>query len=308
MKDMQQLKEQLLVSVTDEHGFLETKDGIRLFYRYWLPSGKPKCAILFVHGLSLHSGSAPYGKDIALPLLRDYGAAVYAFDMRGHGLSDGVGGDYPRIDLVTDDLARQVDFIKSRHRKTPVFLYGHDVGGLQVLTFAGNYGTSISGSIVAGYAPTVRMDIFRMGKPGFGEQLKMTFMPLVNRGATISRVLTLDQYERRGGKDPDTQRMLKVVADDPLAVKAYSIRFYFGSGVRKEFENARKIKKPFLMILGERDQMFEPDPARRVLDEVASNIKSLRVLEDADHYGVVREAQKEIVLWLEKLEMAGLAK
>ncbi|MBV1769988.1 MAG: lysophospholipase, partial [Candidatus Desulforudis sp.] len=91
-------------------------------------------------------------------------------------------------------------------------------------------------------------------------------------------------------------------------VTAYSIHFYFGSGVRKEFENARKIKKPFLMILGDRDQMFEPDPARQVLDEVASNIKSLRVLENVDHYSVITEAQKTIVQWLEKLEMAGLAK
>ncbi|MBV1727487.1 MAG: lysophospholipase [Candidatus Desulforudis sp.] len=308
MKKLEQLKKQLLAEVTDNHGFLEVKDGKRLFYRYWLPDGNPKCVILFVHGLSLHSGSAPYGANIAEPVLRDYGAAVYAFDMRGHGFSNGVGGDYPKIDLVMDDLARQVEFIKSQHRKVPVFLYGHDVGGLQVMNYAGNYGTSLSGSIVTGYAPTVRMDHYQMGKPGFGEQLKMAFTPLFKRGATISRVLTLDHYERRGGKDPETIKMLKVVADDPLAVTAYSIRFYFGSGVRKEFENARKIKKPFLMILGDRDQMFEPDPARQVLDEVASNIKRLRVLENVDHYSVITEAQKTIVQWLEKLEMAGLAK
>lgn len=305
---MTPLQEELLAQVTDEHGFLETKDGTRLFYRYWLPAGKPKCAVLFIHGMSLHSGAAPYGRNIGVPHLLDFGAAVYAFDMRGHGFSEGVPGDYPRIDAVMDDIASQVAFIKSRFKKIPVFVYGHNIGGLQALTYAADYGTTISGTILSGYAPAVRMEYFKAGKPGFLEQLRMAFVPLVRRGAPVSRVLTLGQYRNSGGNDPEVERMLKVIEDEPLAVKSYSIRFYFGSGVRKELNNVGRIKKPFLMILGGRDQQFEPGPARRLLEDVASNIKSLRVLNDADHYSVVEKGQTTIVGWLDKLEKAGLTR
>lgn len=304
---MTSLQEELLKQVTGKHGFMETGDGVRLFYRYWLPEKKPKCAVLFLHGLSLHSGAAPYGDHIGLPRLVDFGAAVYAFDMRGHGLSGGVPGDYPRIDTVLDDIYAQVKLIRSHHgKKIPIYVYGHSMGGLQAITYAADYGTTVRGVIVSGYAPAVRMDFFKAGKPAFLEQLRMAFVPLVKRGATVARVMTLGQYRRGGGRDPEVERMLRVVEDDPLAVKAYSIRFYFGSGVRKEFKNVIRIKKPFLMLLGERDQQFEPEPARRLLEDVASNIKSLRVLEGVDHYGVVEKGQRNIVEWLDKLDRAGL--
>lgn len=304
---MTSLQEEMLAQVTDEHGFLKTEDGVRLFYRYWTPAKKPKCAVLFLHGMSLHSGAAPYGPNIGVPHLVDFGAAVYAFDMRGHGLSEGVPGDYPRVEAVMDDIRAQVNLVRSRIRKRmPVFVYGHNMGGLQALTYAAGYGSTINGAIVSGYAPAVRMEYFKAGKPGFAEQLRMAFVPLFKRGAPVSRVLTLGQYRNAGGKDPEVERMLKVIEDDPLAVKAYSIRFYFGSGVRKEFKNVPLIKKPFLMILGDRDQQFEPGPARRLLEDVTSNIKSLRVLEDVDHFGVVEKGQTTIVGWLDRLEKAGL--
>lgn len=303
---MTPLQEELLAQVTDKHGFLKTEDGTRLFYRYWLPEKTPKCIILFLHGMSLHSGSAPYGAKIAVPELLDFGAAVFAFDMRGHGFSEGTPGDYPRIETVMDDIAAQVNFIKSQFKKKPVFVYGHNIGGLQALTYAADYGTTISGAIVSGYAPAVKTEYYKAGKPGFFEQVRMAFVPLVKQGAPISRVLTLEQYRKNGGSDPEVERMLKVIEDEPLAVKAYSIRFYFGCGVRKELNNVGRIKKPFLMILGDRDQQFEPAPARRLLEGIASNVKSLRVLEDADHYGVVEKGRTAIAGWLDRLEKAGL--
>src|ERR1700690_1835475 len=60
-------------------------DGTPLHLRHWLPAGEPWATGLIVHGIGEHSGRyLRTGR-----LLAEAGLDVYAFDLRGHGLSGG---------------------------------------------------------------------------------------------------------------------------------------------------------------------------------------------------------------------------
>jgi hypothetical protein len=76
-----------------QHGWFDSCfEGAKLHYRKWLPPGKPKGIIIWMHGISAHSGRAIVldGKrKLDMPLqceswLKE-GFALYSFDHYGHG-------------------------------------------------------------------------------------------------------------------------------------------------------------------------------------------------------------------------------
>jgi acylglycerol lipase len=105
-------------------------DGARLFTRRWAPDAATtaKATVLLVHGIGEHSGRY----QALVSHLCSAGYAVRAFDLRGHGRSDGSRGD-TRFAATFGDLDRLLD--EERRGGLPLFLYGHSLGGLIVLAY-----------------------------------------------------------------------------------------------------------------------------------------------------------------------------
>ena len=78
-----------------------TQDGLSLFGRIWRsPSKNIKGVVNLVHGIGEHSGRyAHIGK-----ALNESGYHLAAFDLRGHGLSDGKRGFSPSLNHLMDDI------------------------------------------------------------------------------------------------------------------------------------------------------------------------------------------------------------
>lgn len=114
----------------------------KLFYRKFLPAGKPKAIVVFQHGIQTHSGNASVKKDgtkhqMALRAERmiKEGYALYALDMCGHGYSEGtrwfIGDSYKKN---VDDLVNFVNLAASFHEdKVPLFISGESFGGTLVI-------------------------------------------------------------------------------------------------------------------------------------------------------------------------------
>src|SRR5688572_21317022 len=84
-------------------------DGVRLFYRAWLPRGAATAgrAVLLFHRGHEHSGRLA---ELAAPFVAD-GLAVFAWDARGHGRSPGRRGypsDFAQVVRDVDDFARHL--------------------------------------------------------------------------------------------------------------------------------------------------------------------------------------------------------
>jgi len=94
------------------------------------PVSETKAVVCLVHGLGEHAGRY---QDV-MGVLLGAGIAVFALDLRGHGLSDGRRGHAAprsRIHSDVDALLRQA---REAWPGLPAWLYGHSLGGNIVLS------------------------------------------------------------------------------------------------------------------------------------------------------------------------------
>jgi alpha-beta hydrolase superfamily lysophospholipase len=125
----------------------ETLDHLPLYAQSWLPADQTKAAICLVHGLGDHSGrfSTHFART-----LTGAGYAVLAFDLRGHGKSGGPRGHLPSILSYLSDIDLLLAHARERFPDLPVFLYGHSLGGILVLSYALHRQPSLAGVIATG--------------------------------------------------------------------------------------------------------------------------------------------------------------
>jgi alpha-beta hydrolase superfamily lysophospholipase len=115
--------------VASEWQSFAASDGVTVWYRRWLPAGRPRDVVQIVHGAAEHSGR--YDR-FAQALVRD-GHAVYATDHRGHGrtrLRSGATGDagpdgWNR--MVEDEIAFS-QRLREAHPGAKLVLFGHSLG------------------------------------------------------------------------------------------------------------------------------------------------------------------------------------
>lgn len=109
----------------------EAPDGLQLFSRAWLPDGEPQEAVALIPGFGDHSGRhASLGEYLA-----EHGFAVYAYDLRGNGLSHGTRAHVDAFGDYVGDTAVFFDLVKARAPRERVTLVGHSLGGLIALAF-----------------------------------------------------------------------------------------------------------------------------------------------------------------------------
>ncbi len=122
--------------------FVETKDGVRLFYKDW-GQGRP---IVLIHGWPLN---ADMWEDQSLDLAAQ-GFRVIAYDRRGFGRSDQPfrGYDY---DTLADDLAALLDHLDLQD----AVLVGFSMGGGEVARYMSRHGGKRVGrvALVAAVTP-----------------------------------------------------------------------------------------------------------------------------------------------------------
>lgn len=122
-----------------QHGWFESCfEGAKLHYRKWLPHGKPKAIVIWMHGISAHSGRAIILDDgkrkLDMPLQCDAWLneeyALYSFDHYGHGYSEGLRWFVPTFEINRDDYISFVKMVTKDHEEgTPLFLSGESYGG-----------------------------------------------------------------------------------------------------------------------------------------------------------------------------------
>jgi alpha-beta hydrolase superfamily lysophospholipase len=115
---------------TRTEGFITSSDGTRLFYRRHAAAA-PKARILVIHGFAEHGGR--YLE--LLDALADAGFDALAFDLRGHGRSDGLRADLRRFEDYLDDTRAALEALTAG-TKDGALVFGHSMGGLIATHFA----------------------------------------------------------------------------------------------------------------------------------------------------------------------------
>ncbi len=123
----------------------KASDGLDMFAQSWSPDGKARAVVALVHGLGEHSGRYP----LLVEKLPPAGFALNAYDLRGHGKTGGPRVYAPSFEVLMDDIGHHLEQTRQRFPGLPVFLYGHSMGGEQVLYYVLRRSPSLAGVIAS---------------------------------------------------------------------------------------------------------------------------------------------------------------
>lgn len=124
-------------------GHFLSKDKLSLYYEN-MEVAKPKAAIIFMHGLGEHIGRyRQVFKDFS-----SRGYSCFGFDQRGFGQSPGKRGNVDAFTCYMDDLEAFIELVSGKAIGVPIYLFGHSMGSIIVLSYALTNRTPIQGMLI----------------------------------------------------------------------------------------------------------------------------------------------------------------
>jgi acylglycerol lipase len=282
-------------SVTDanhQEGRFSGAQNTNLFEQSWKPlSGPTKGVLIIVHGLKDHSDRYA---EVARKLTQN-GFAVYAFDLRGHGDSEGRRVWTDSFDDYITDLELFYDYVRKQEPNQPIYLFGHSMGGAIITTFVlkhqNLYTRPVEGMVLS--APAL--------KPG--EDINGFLIGVTKMlGSITPSLAVLDLDDDKFSRDPKVVQEMK---NDPL--------IYQGKGparTAKELlkaianiqEHMTDVTIPFIALHGTKDGLTNPDGSRELFKLAKAKDKSIRIYEGLYH-DLLHEPEKDkvygdMVAWL----------
>jgi len=219
-------------------------DGVPLPLRAWKADGRERAVVVAVHGMN------DYGMAFERParLWALAGITTYAPDQRGFGeaLDRGqwYGGDRMVQDVLT--LAR---LAQQRHVGVPVYLLGESMGGAVAIMAAARAEPGLLSGLVLS-APAVWGTGFRAAVALDAVMMLGTLAP----DATVPPL-------RVANPSTDDPAMLRRMREDPLLIHRTRMETLAGivDLMRDARAEARKVRVPTLVMLGDRDQHVPRD-------------------------------------------------
>jgi len=265
----------------------KTRRELSIFARCWEPK-EIKAVVCLVHGLGEHSGRYAH----VAKFLNESGYAVMAFDMCGHGKSDGIVGHAPSYEAMMEQISRLRGEATVRYPEIPIFLYGHSMGGNLVINYTLYRKPRVFGVVATGPAFKTAIEPpswkIAMAKAIYNV---VPFLPLPSE---------LD--EKKLSKDPD---VVRAYVEDPLVHGRVSVRLgidilHTGQWVMK---HAREFIAPLLIMHGGKDEITSCE-ASRAFAEKTKHVCTLKIWDDLYHE-IHNEPEKYDVLaflvkWLDR--------
>ncbi len=268
---------ELRTQFKEPHYLMNTTDNRILFLWLWEPHAQPrkKSAILLFHGITAYAG--PY--ELLVKPLVNRGFTVYGLDLRGHGLSDGIRGDYPSRERLVKDLCEAVSFVKERHEQ--VILLGHSLGVLSSIIALDSCLHKVAGAVLLSGARTVKLSATQ--NIPLVQKMKILLSSLIYPSKPVIK------YEREG----------MVGLDDPIFNFRYTLRFMRIMALR-QMEFPKDMQIPVFVGVGDCDELFSVEDCKMLFDEVPSDTKQFYVAEGGKHAEFQPGSWDPLGVWLEE--------
>ncbi|MGI6226584.1 MAG: lysophospholipase [Peptococcales bacterium] len=268
--------------------FIKTTDGLNLFAQVWEPKGEISAVTLLVHGIGEHSGRYEFLAN----KFNQESIAIFAFDLRGSGRSEGPRGHTPSYQMFMSDIDCLLKIVEERYPRKPKCLYGHSLGGNLVLNYSLKYNPPLCGAIVT------------------SPWLKLVFDPPLFKiilGEVMDKIWP--SFSQENGISAhhlshDSEVVRKYMAD-PLVHNKISTRLFFEATRAGHWalECSEKLTLPLLLMHGTNDQITSPEASKAFFENQGSNC-TLKLWEGQFHE-LHNEVIKEDVInftlnWLKK--------
>ncbi|GAB4581522.1 MAG: alpha/beta hydrolase [Anaerolineales bacterium] len=270
---------------------LKSWDGLTLHTHSIKPkNGSTRAKIIVVHGFGDHTGALPYQN--VMEYLTAQNFAVYSFDLRGHGQSEGHRMFIHAWDVLHRDLHAFIELVQRETPELPLFLLGLSMGGLIVLNYAEQHPAGIQGIVAV--APAV-------GEPGVPAAIKF-LMPILSRvlpKASLNPGLDLTRISR-------DQAAVKAYTADPLFQAKTTPRLAAEvlTAIQTTRQNAPQLRLPILILHGTEDTIVPPNGSAEFFSQISSSDKK-RITYPGAYHNLFIETNREqvfsdIVNWIEK--------
>ena len=244
-----------------------TKDGTTIYAKYLAPEGNAKAVIALVHGLGEHCER--YGH--VAEMLNCNGLALYGFDHRGHGRSEGKRGFIPNYEVLMEEIDLLLKHAREQFPDVPVFLYGHSWGGNAVANYLIRRQPDVQGALITG--PWLRLT-----HPPSGFLLFMVkFMNNILPGLQQDSKLKAEHLSHNTD-------VVQAYKDDPLVHGKLTPRLFVESTDAGEYAiaNAGKVQVPMLLMHGKDDEITSVAGTEAFYENAGAR-KALKVYEGMYH-------------------------
>ena len=227
---------------------------------------KTRAVVVLAHGMGEHTGRYMH----VASKLNEHNFSVVAFDHFGHGKTSGKRGHNPSFEAVLESVAITIEKAKEFFPNSPIFLYGHSMGGNTVINYALKKTCNLQGIIAT--SPFLKL---AFEPPKFKlaiGKLLQKIAPSITMGNEIN---------------PNDISREKIEVDayinDPLIHSKISPNFsltFIDSG-KWAIDNASKLNVPIILLHGTGDKIID----YRGTQEFANNANraTLKLYENGYH-------------------------
>lgn len=267
-----------------------THDGLTLACHHRAPVAAPRGHVVVLHGMGEHGSSLPH-RNLA-GHLGAAGFAVYGFDWRGHGRSDGRRMHADSWRDLRNDLRAFMDLVQRHAPDGPLFLVGLSLGGLLALNYALHHPLGLRG--VVAVAPAVEAS----GAPAMVRMI----VPMLSRVAprlSLNPGLDLTRISR------DAAAVREYTSDPNFQVRTTSrLAAEVMSAMAETCAHAPAFPLPLLTLHGTADTIVPPAGSERFHELVRVADKERRTYPGAYHNLFIElnrtEVFDDMVRWLER--------
>ncbi len=258
-------------------------DGAKLGLKIWLPQGRPKAAVVALHGFNDYSNAF----EKPARFWAERGIATYAYDQRGFGNSPH-RGLWPGTKAMTDDLKAATRLVAARHPGIPLYLVGDSMGGAVVMVaLTGDDPPEAEGAILV--APAV------WGREHMN-MLERTALWIFAHTVPWLRV----SGRGLGIRPSDNLEMLRRLSRDPLVIKKTRVDTIHGlvNLMDASFAAAPGLDGRTLILYGDRDEVVPGAAVNEMVRRLPQSGKPRRRLGvyPRGFHMLLRDLQAEAVL------------
>jgi acylglycerol lipase len=267
-----------------------TADNLKIHTEAWLPGADAKGVVVLSHGAAEHIGRYAH---VAGRFVSE-GFAVYGYDHRGHGKSDGKRGYFNSFEKPIDDLEQYLRIIRTTQAGQPLFLFGHSMGSLVVLAYlVRQHQPDIAGLITTGAPLAVDEHV---------PNIVISAVRTINQIVPDAPLVSLDVT----GMSRDPAVLATWTTDPHVNLTLLRVRTTLGilGTVRHIRANLTDLTLPLLCLHGGGDRIVDATGSQILYDGVSSPDKTLKIYPELYHE-VVNEPERDMVLndmvnWLNK--------
>jgi len=256
----------------------ESKSGLKIFTRTWLPVDSVRGAIVIVHGLNSHSGYYQWVADQFTAL----SYAVYALDLEGRGNSEGERFYVQSIYDYVNEVDQLVDIAKAAHQDLPVFILGHSAGGVIACIYCLEQQVKIAGLICESFA-------YQVPAPDFALKVLKGLSHIAPHLHTIK--LKNEDFSR----NPETLEVMNndpLIADESQPSKTMEQLVIADERLKKEFS---LITLPVLILHGTNDKATKYSGSEFFYENAGASDKTL-MLYEGHYHDLLNDVDKEKVM------------